>query len=189
MVGFNRRFAPAAVAARDALAQRQGPLLVHYRINAGPLPREHWLLDPAQGGRLVGEACHFADFCLFLAGERIRRVFAAGATAITLELSRGSVATIHYAEHGDRETPKEWVEAVGGGKVVRIDDFARVTVNGRRIAKGKGRGHREEMQAFLDALKSGAPLPGDVEAALQATEAMLLVAESLRTGESMELPS
>jgi predicted dehydrogenase len=189
MVGFNRRFAPAALAAREALVPRHGPLLVHYRINAGPLPKGHWILDPAQGGRLVGEACHFVDFCLFLTGERIRRVFAAGATAITLDLSRGSAATIHYAEGGDKGTPKEWIEAVGGGKVVRIDDFARVTCNGRRIAKGKGRGHREEMRAFLDALRCGAPLPGDADAALEATEAMLLVAESLRTGESLELPS
>jgi predicted dehydrogenase len=186
MVGFNRRFAPAGVAARGALLGREAPLLVHYRVNAGPLPRGHWLLDPAQGGRIVGEACHFVDFVLFLTGERIRRVFASGDVAITLELSGGSTATIHYSDGGDRGTPKEWIEALGGGKVLRIDDFRRVTLNGRTIAKGKGRGHREEMQAFLDAVRAGAPLPGDVEAALEVTEAMLLVEESLRTGESRE---
>jgi predicted dehydrogenase/threonine dehydrogenase-like Zn-dependent dehydrogenase len=186
MVGFNRRFAPAAAAARDALSGRQGPLLVHYRVNAGPLPRGHWLGDPAQGGRLVGEACHFVDFVLFLTGERIRRVFASGDVAIALDLSGGSSATIHYTDAGDRATPKEWVEAIGGGRVVRIDDFRKVTRNGRTIAKGKGRGHAEEMQALLDAVRAGAPLPGDVEAALEVTEAMLLVEESLRTGEARE---
>lgn len=186
MVGFNRRFAPAAAAARAALAGRQGPLLVHYRVNAGPLPRGHWLLDPAQGGRLVGEACHFVDFVLFLTGERIRRVFAAGDVAIALDLSGGSSATIHYTDGGDRSTPKEWIEAIGGGKVLRIDDFRRVTLNGRTVAKGKGRGHREEMAAFLDAVRTGAPLPGDVDAALQVTEATLLAAECLRTGDSRE---
>ncbi|HEX5136473.1 MAG TPA: bi-domain-containing oxidoreductase [Planctomycetota bacterium] len=186
MVGFNRRFAPAAAAARQALAGRTAPLLVHYRINAGPLPRGHWLLDPAQGGRLVGEACHFVDFVLFLTGERIRRVFAAGDVAIALELSGGSSATIHYTDGGDRGTAKEWIEAIGGGKVVRIDDFRRVTLNGRTIAKAKGRGHREEMEAFVAALRAGAPLPGDVEAALEVTEAMFLAAECLRTGEARE---
>ena len=147
----------------------------------------HWLLDPAQGGRLVGEACHFADFVLFLTGERIRRVFAAGDVAITLDLSGGSSATIHYTGAGDRSTPKERVEAIGSGKVVTIDDFRRVTLNGRTIAKGKGRGHREEMAAFLDAVRGGAPLPGDVDAALEVTEAMFLAGECLRTGESREM--
>ncbi|MFI5401818.1 MAG: bi-domain-containing oxidoreductase [Planctomycetota bacterium] len=183
MVGFNRRFAPAALAAKAALA---GPLLVHYRVSAGPLPRGHWILDPAQGGRIVGEACHFVDFVCFLTGERIRRVFATGDVAMTLELSRGSVATIHFTDGGDRATPKEWVEAIGGGKVVRIDDFRKVTCNGRTIAKGKGRGHREEMEAFVAAVRSGAPLPGDADGALEVTEAMLLVTESLRTGEPLE---
>jgi len=186
MVGFNRRFAPAALAAKAALEPRDGPLLVHYRVNAGPLPRGHWILDPAQGGRLVGEACHFVDFALFLTGERIRRVFASGSVAITLELSRGSSATIHFSDAGDPATPKEWVEVIGDGKVVRIDDFRRVTLNGKTIAKGKGRGHREEMAAFLAAVRSGAPLPCDLEQAFEVTETMLLVTESLRTGESLE---
>jgi predicted dehydrogenase/threonine dehydrogenase-like Zn-dependent dehydrogenase len=187
MVGFNRRFAPAAVAAKAALGPREAPLLVHYRVNAGPLPRGHWLLDPAiGGGRLLGEACHFVDFVLFLTGERIRRVFASGDVAITLELSRGSVATIHYTDGGDRGTAKEWVEAIGGGKVLRIDDFRKVACNGRTIAKGKGRGHREEMAAFVAAVAAGAPLPGDAEAALEVTEAMLLAAESLRSGEALQ---
>ncbi len=187
MVGFNRRFAPAALAAREALSGRQAPLLVHYRVNAGPLPPGHWLRDPAQGGRLLGEVCHFVDFVLFLTGERIRRVFAAGDVAIALDLSGGSSATIHYTGAGDRSTPKEWVEAIGGGKVVRIDDFRRATLNGRTIAKGKGRGHREEMEAFLEAIRAGAPLPGDIDAALEVTEAMFLAAECLRTGESREM--
>ncbi len=187
MVGFNRRFAPASVAAQKLLQARQGTLLLHYRVNAGPLARGHWILDPAQGGRIVGEACHFVDFACFVTGERIRRVFATGDVAITLELSRGSVATIHYSDGGDRATPKEWVEAIGGGRVVRIDDFARVSCNGRTIAKGKGRGHREEMESFLAAVRAGAPLPGDVEQALEVTEAMFLVTESLRTGESIEI--
>jgi len=187
MVGFNRRFAPAAVAARRLLQARQGPLLVHYRINAGPLPRGHWLLDPAQGGRLAGEACHFVDFALFLSGERIRRVFAAGDVAITLDLDRGSSATIHYTDAGDRSTAKERIEAIGDGKVLRIDDFASVECNGRRVAKGKGRGHREEMEAFLAAVRAGAPLPGDLQQAFATTEAMFLVAESLRTGDALEL--
>ena len=40
------------------------PLALHYRVNAGFLPADHWLNDPQQGGgRIIGEVCHFVDFC------------------------------------------------------------------------------------------------------------------------------
>ncbi|MFW6124861.1 MAG: bi-domain-containing oxidoreductase, partial [Pirellulales bacterium] len=60
MVGFNRRFSPLAVELKDFLAGR-GPMMMQYRCNAGPLPAEHWISDPAEGGRIIGEACHFFD--------------------------------------------------------------------------------------------------------------------------------
>ncbi|MDH3593181.1 MAG: bi-domain-containing oxidoreductase, partial [Planctomycetota bacterium] len=135
MVGFNRRFAPAATALRDALKDRTGPLALHYRVNAGTLPREHWLYDPvAGGGRILGEACHFVDFAIFLTEERIRRVFAAALpgpqqenVAMTLEFAGGSMATIQYLANGDRALSKEWIEVFCDGRVVQIDDFASAT--------------------------------------------------------------
>ncbi|MGE5250298.1 MAG: bi-domain-containing oxidoreductase, partial [Bacteroidota bacterium] len=68
MVGFNRRFAPLAQCLRSTLAGRHEPLYMHYRVNAGYLPLNHWTQDPQTGGgRIVGEGCHFIDFLTFLA--------------------------------------------------------------------------------------------------------------------------
>ena len=67
VVGFNRRYAPLATRMRDELGG--APMLVHCRVNAGRLPRSHWMHDPAVGGgRIVGEVCHFVDIVTFLAG-------------------------------------------------------------------------------------------------------------------------
>ncbi|HMK09653.1 MAG TPA: bi-domain-containing oxidoreductase, partial [Anaerolineales bacterium] len=78
-VGFNRRFAPLALELHRFLGQDPGPLTMVYRVNAGPLPPNHWLLDPEQGGgRLLGEVCHFVDFLTFLAGAQPRQVLARG---------------------------------------------------------------------------------------------------------------
>ena len=64
-VGFNRRFAPMAQDLKSYFKDSVEPFFVNYRVNAGFIPADHWLHDPAQGGgRLVGEACHFIDFCL-----------------------------------------------------------------------------------------------------------------------------
>ena len=69
-VGFNRRFAPLALRLVDFLRERKEPLVIHYRVNAGFIPLNHWVHDPVQGGgRIIGEGCHFIDFLSFLVGE------------------------------------------------------------------------------------------------------------------------
>jgi len=42
MVGFNRRFSPAARRAKEIISGRQNPLMIFYRMNAGYLPLDHW---------------------------------------------------------------------------------------------------------------------------------------------------
>jgi threonine dehydrogenase-like Zn-dependent dehydrogenase len=49
-VGFNRRFSPHAARLKELLAPIAAPKTLAYRVNAGALPPEHWLLDPAEGG-------------------------------------------------------------------------------------------------------------------------------------------
>src|SRR5581483_9531061 len=69
MVGFNRRFAPATTALKAVLDSRVSPLQIVIRVFAGQLPADHWSLQPEQGGRLLGEACHFVDLACFLVGS------------------------------------------------------------------------------------------------------------------------
>jgi hypothetical protein len=67
MVGYNRRFAPMASQLKSFLANVHEPLVMHYRINAGYIPSDHWVQDSKQGGgRIIGEVCHFVDFLTFL---------------------------------------------------------------------------------------------------------------------------
>lgn len=181
-VGFNRRFAPAAREMAAHLRGRQGPLLLDCRVLAGPLPKEHWLLDPeVGGGRLLGEVCHFVDLVCFLSGERVDRVYAAGVRAegpardtlaLTLELSRGSLATVRYETSLEGARAKETVEAFGAGVGARIDGFRR-----------GGKGHAECVAAFLDAVHRGEPSPVPEEEAFHVSRVMFAAAGSLRDGE------
>src|SRR5205823_10180590 len=69
-VGFNRRFSPLARELAVFYEKRQTPLVMHYRVNAGEIPADTWIHDPAiGGGRIIGEGCHFIDLCAFLAGR------------------------------------------------------------------------------------------------------------------------
>ena len=58
MVGFNRRFSPHAKLLKEYFAKRTLPLVMHYRVNAGSIPRDVWIQDPTVGGgRMIGEGC------------------------------------------------------------------------------------------------------------------------------------
>ena len=68
MVGFNRRFAPLTQKLAAFFAGRTEPMLVHIRCNAGFIPRDSWIQSPENGGRLIGELCHFIDWARAVVG-------------------------------------------------------------------------------------------------------------------------
>jgi predicted dehydrogenase len=186
LVGFNRRFSPSAVAAREALAGR-GPILMTYRVNAGALPPGHWLNDPeVGGGRMIGEGCHFVDLLSFLAGDpgitgidarcagRPRNT--AEDFAVQIEFAEGSVGQILYTAGGDPSVGKERVEAHAGGASVIVDDYQTAVLRKGGKAKrlpANGKGHAEEMQAFVDAVRAGGPSPIPLSVLVEVSRATL----------------
>jgi predicted dehydrogenase/threonine dehydrogenase-like Zn-dependent dehydrogenase len=171
MVGFNRPHAPLAQRLRDELCGR-GPLLVHYRINAGRLPRSHWIHDPrAGGGRIVGELCHFVDFVTFLADgvADVRSAVAVEGSsepredtlAATLSFGDGSVATIAYSALGDVAMSKERVEVMGEAGSAVLDDFRELRLmrggEEKVVRSARDKGHTREIERFLDACRTGRP--------------------------------
>jgi predicted dehydrogenase/threonine dehydrogenase-like Zn-dependent dehydrogenase len=194
VVGFNRRFAPLAERLRDTLSGR-GPLLITYRINAGRLPRSHWLRDPqVGGGRIVGEACHFVDFASFLAGARplaASAVTVAGASedredgvCATVTLADGSVAQITYSAFGDPRLPKERVEVLGEAGAGVLDDFRELALyrGGREevVRTRRDKGHSGELEAFVQACRSGLQ-PWPVEEMAAVTRATFQIRDSIRS--------
>ncbi|HWT00062.1 MAG TPA: bi-domain-containing oxidoreductase [Pyrinomonadaceae bacterium] len=204
-VGFNRRFSPLARAAREFYANRQSPLSISYRVNAGRIPKSHWLQDPVEGGgRIVGEVCHFVDLMHFLTGSRVTRVYAepvAGRDAeavdednvfVTLRFADGSNGSIAYLSEGDKVMPKERVEIFGGGKSFVLDDFrgAAGYAGGREDVtrpRQQDKGQADEARAVCEMVLTGGEAPialDDLAATTSATFAML---ESLRTGRAVEV--
>jgi predicted dehydrogenase/threonine dehydrogenase-like Zn-dependent dehydrogenase len=202
-VGFNRRFSPLAVALRDAFRDT-GALAIQYRVNAGSIPREHWIHDPVDGGgRIVGEVCHFVDFAQFLTGDLPVSAFAqsvggvAGAThdtvSISLRFPRGSIASINYFATGDRALAKEQVEVFGGGAVGILDDFRSLALlrGGKRTERkpgGQEKGFDGEVAAFLAAARDGTAMPIPAASLAATTRATFAIEESLRTGRPVEIP-
>jgi predicted dehydrogenase/threonine dehydrogenase-like Zn-dependent dehydrogenase len=202
MVGFNRRFAPMAQQMKKFLATAGGPFTMHYRVNAGPLPKDHWINDPEQGGgRILGEVCHFVDFLSFICGAAPHTVQARSIpataseqdVAITIEFADGSLGTISYICNGDRAFSKERVEIFGGGCVAVLDDFRRLELvrHGRkqvfRSWLKQDKGHAAEWVAFAHCIRSGSTGPIRFEEIVATTLATIRIADSLRSGQEQQV--
>jgi predicted dehydrogenase/threonine dehydrogenase-like Zn-dependent dehydrogenase len=191
-VGFNRRFAPLLGKAKEALAPRMGPLVMLYRVSAGPVPQESWIQRPEGGGRILGEVCHFVDALTFLAGSLPIEAHAiaarglADAVSILIRFADGSTGTIVYSSLGDPRLPKEHLEVFAEGRTIQLHDFRRLdtTARGRtRTTKAaQDKGQAALVAEFLTAVRSGsvAPIPPDELFAV--TETTFAMEESLRTG-------
>ncbi len=164
--GFNRRFSPALIAAQRHLAKVRAPAVINYRINAGPIAPAHWYADRRQGGRLLGEVCHFVDTCTALIEEQVTEVSAfTGSTTeaaigadvvVALRFGSGSLATITYAGGGSPATEKERIEILSGSHTLVIDDFRSLTIDGTKAWGGpQDKGHDALLQAFHHAVRNG----------------------------------
>lgn len=200
LVGFNRRFSPAVKQIRSMFEESQ-PKAVSIRINAGNLPPEHWVNDPeVGGGRIIGEACHFIDLAMFLAGGKITRVSGhemkdpnnlGNTVSVSLEFDNGSVASLGYFSNGSKKLPKEHIEVFCGGTSAVIDDFKSLTIYGRSVKKykfkGQDKGHSEQLKRFLDSIREGKECPIPFEESYMSMLATFKVLESIRTGRAVSL--
>jgi len=214
MVGFNRRFSPFAREAKQFLDASSGPLSILYRVNAGPLPADHWVYDPAEGGgRVVSEFGHFIDFAQYLTGSKPITVRAKSVRDGTrssqsaaaesparaednvhaaITFADGSRADILYLSSGDSSVPKERVEIFGRGRTAITDDFRKswFHAGGQRRTQRlfrQDKGHSAELEAFIRAVTSAGDPPIPFDSLHSTTLATFRLRQSLLTGEELSL--
>lgn len=205
LVDFNRRFAPLTLQLKKFFKDRTQPLTLQYRVNAGVLPADSWLHDAAVGGgRIIGEVCHFIDWCCAVADADVDRVYAesvSGAKAplrnddqvqLTLRLSDGSSATILYTSGGDSSMPKERMEVHGEHATAVIEDFRTLEVTRRgKTTKTrslmKDKGHGAALDALLHAARHGGVAPIPLRSIVATTLATFGAVESLGTGRAIDV--
>ena len=202
-VGFNRRFAPMAEKMKAFFVERD-PMHVHYRVNAGILPDQHWLHDPVQGGgRIIGEGCHFIDFVCFLVNDIPVSVQVAALpgrdahqndnVTMVFEFANGSVGVVEYLANGPKTYPKEFIEVFQQGKAARLDDFRTLTLattSGRKTFKSRLRqdkGHKASWETFIENTMQG-NLSIPYRQLVGVTQASFAAVEALRTGEKATIP-
>lgn len=203
-VGFNRRFSPFAVELKRFLTPRNDALHIHYRVNAGFLPPNHWLHDPlVGGGRIIGEGCHFIDFITFLVGEAPLAVKAFALpdggqyhkdnVSLVYTFSDGSIGVIDYLANGNKNFSKERVEVFSAGKIAVLDDFRSLDLVSENDHKQKhsllrqDKGHQAAWQAFAHSIIAGEGPTIPYEQLIGVTRASFAAMQSLESGSEIKI--
>ena len=161
--------------------------MIIYRVNAGFRSPNHWTHQ--DGGRIIGEACHFIDTFSFLVGDRPKSISVDSISVnkkgisgddnkvITISYNDGSICTLIYTGQGNGELSKEQIEIFFDQKSIVLDDFETlkgfgVNLNVKNSSGDKG--HKAIIKAFSDSIKTGGKWPIELESLLETTELTFL---------------
>ena len=198
-VGFNRRFSPFSIAAKELLSE--GPVQIIATMNAGFIPENSWVHDlESGGGRIIGEACHYIDLISFFAGSIVEKVImnAMGNhpdsrtdnATVLLKYKNGSTGVINYFSNGSKAYPKEKIEIYSQQKTILIDNFRTAEFYGYskgKMNKTQDKGHREQFKKWNESIKNGGAPIITFEELYNTSKVAILAVESLKTGVWMEV--
>ena len=203
MVGFNRRFATISQRIKEEFKNADAPFVINVRVNAGMISKDHWTQQTEiGGGRIIGEMCHFIDLMQYFTDAEPIKVFSESITtgnykikpddniAIIVKFNDGSIGNLIYTANGDKSLPKEYIEVFCGGKVGVINDFKDGSIhkNGNVTKiKSQGKGHKEEVHAFLNSLRDGKETPISFRSICLTTITTFKILDSLYTGLPQEI--
>lgn len=205
MVGYNRRFSPHAIKAKEYLSGRQEPLVITYRINAGFVPAHHWVHSEEEGGsRIIGEVCHFVDMMQFLTNSNPVRVYAERISGpnktalnsdnviVTIKFEDGSVGNIIYSASGDKAYSREQIEIFSEGKTIVIKDYKEINFHFSGKKKtfktfNQEMGYKEELQHFFDVICGKTGMRLSPEEIFYSTLTVFRINDSLLSGEPQTL--
>ncbi len=195
MVGFNRRFSSYAGKIKEIIKNRVNPMIINYRMNAGYIPKEHWVHLEEGGGRNIGEACHIYDLFNFFTESEVKEVSAFSINSKTeqycnndnfnasIKYKDGSVCNLIYTALGTKKISKEQMDIYVDGKIICLDDYKKIEIYGMKTNKTKTnisqKGHYEELMEFAKSIKESNGYPIPLWQLIQATEISFEVEEKI----------
>ena len=135
-VGFNRRFAPKLIKAKEIIKDEKQIQIVQ-EINVGNI-NSHWSADPLYGGRLASEAVHFIDLANWMANSQVDSVFgifgakedidAPNQGQILVKYKSGSSSFLSYNHSMPASLPKETISISARSKLIKVIDCKKIEV-------------------------------------------------------------
>ena len=201
-IGFNRRFSPHMIRLKNNIGENPMALNIIANMNAGFIPMNHWVHDLKQGGgRIIGEACHLMDVCVYLSGSLIKSVcmnalgektnLTTDNASIMLKFINGSNAVINYFSNGSKKYSKERVEVYSQEKTWIVDNFRKTEaygMKGFKTLKTKiDKGHKNQFHEFVQRIQKGGTPLIPIEEIINVSEASLAAINSMKTKSWIDL--
>jgi len=131
-VGFNRRFAPAYVRAKQLIDGHGGAWNIHYRI-ADEYARG-WGRNLPPGYHVIVELCHIFDILRFFTGSEAQSVYCIESRdddeVFALKFACGTVATITSSGYASMDLPKERLEIITEWGGLTVEEFVELRTYG-----------------------------------------------------------
>ncbi|MDA0657445.1 MAG: bi-domain-containing oxidoreductase [Planctomycetota bacterium] len=202
-VGFNRRFAAYYMDLKQKLSGRKGPAVINCRVNSPGISGAYWMADPAIGGAILGEACHFVDLIYWLLESAFVQVSAyclptnktepvgENNMVASFRFADDSIANLTYTTIGSKMGGGERVEVFAPGVTAMTNDFTRLSTytpqrkNRWRAWPEKGYGH--QMDLFISSIREGTAPAVTVYDGARATLGCLRMLESAKTKQPCDI--
>ena len=194
-VGFNRRFSPHIQKLKRSLSSDSVPMNIIANMNAGYIPKDHWVNDlEIGGGRIIGEACHMIDLCAYITNSKIISVcanfkgletnLASGDISTLLKFENGSNAVVNYFSNGSKKYIKERLEVYAHEQTWIIDNYKKTKLYGYSRTKifrtNVDKGHANQFSKFMDLIEKGGKPLINFDELVNVTQASLAVIKSLK---------
>ncbi len=156
-LGFNRPQSPMGRAIKDSLDSQAGPSMMSWFIAGHELPPDHWYFSEDEGGRILGNLCHWTDFVLQMVDPGGRFPIRITPTrsdksdcdiAVTFVFGDQSIAAITFSAKGHTfEGVRERFAAHRGNVLISLEDFGALRIDDvarRRVWRPWFRDHGHE---------------------------------------------
>lgn len=172
-LGYNRPQSPLGKKVQEALDTQSGPMMINWFIAAHELADDHWYFAPEEGGRVLGNLCHWIDYTLSLIPEDSRfPVKITPATSacfksdfiISYEFADGSLAVLTMSSKGHTfEGVSERLSIHRGNILMSLMDFEKLTIKNFHKVKTirplyRDHGHEGAIVRSYESMKSGTGL-------------------------------
>lgn len=199
-LGFNRPKSQLAKKAIKELESEDGPLSLNFFVVGHKLDADHWYFSSNEGGRVLGNLCHWTDLCLHLL-EKNKDIFPCKIQSIVGDdpnsnfivsavFNDGSLATFNFSAKGySFEGVKEFIQIHKGKLLMNLRDFQKL--EGWKMDKiikhnlfFRNQGHNANIlnsYKGIDKINQGE----DLQYIFNTGYFMLKIKESLDTGEEV----
>ena len=154
-LGFNRPDSPLGREVLQRLGEQPGAAMLNWFVCGHEIPSDHWYNDEREGGRVLGNLCHWIDFVYrSIAPEdrypiliRPTRAAQSDDVAVTYTFADGSIAAITFSAKGHAfEGVRERLSAQRGDLLLSLTDFKELTTEvverrERRVLRFRDHGH------------------------------------------------